>query len=508
MKRTRLLLFVTLLITFLALLSISSVTAQESTLVIWADGERAPLLVELGAQFTEEFGVAVEVVEKGLGAARDDLLNFGPAGEGPDILIAPHDHIGQHVANGAIVPIDLTGLEDMFLPTAINAFTYEGQVWGLPYAQENTALIRNVDLVPEAPATWQEVRTISEELQEQGIYGFLANDGDTYHEYPIISAFGGYIFGQNEDGTFNVDDIGLNSEGGLAAAEWLADMYADGLMVPNVDDDVLFQLFNEGQLAMFITGPWFTQSRLKEAAEAGINFSVDKIPGAEGITEVGSPFGGAQGFLISAFSENQLLAESFLFDFVATDEFMQALWDKGGRIPAWVNVDSSSDPLIAGFVAAGETTTFMPAIPEMGSVWASAGAALNLIATGADPVESMNTAVVQIQEAIAKAASGARSASLPGSHQSEAGCANDWDPTCEQTIMEPQGDGIFTLTLTLPAGDYEYKIAINEDWAENYGANGEPNGPNIALSLSAETEVTFTYDDNTHIVTDSVNDGS
>ena len=62
-----------------------------------------------------------------------------------------------------------------------------------------------------------------------------------------------------------------------------------------------------------------------------------------------------------------------------------------------------------------------------------------------------------------------------------------------------------TFTVTLPAGDYQYKVAINGSWDENYGAGGTANGDNIALSLAEETEVTFSYDDSTHLVTDSVN---
>ena len=78
----------------------------------------------------------------------------------------------------------------------------------MPYGIENVALIRNVDLVPEAPATWQEVTEISRELRESGDaeYGFLIQTGDAYHHYPIISAFGGYIFGTSEDGGYDVSE--------------------------------------------------------------------------------------------------------------------------------------------------------------------------------------------------------------------------------------------------------------------------------------------------------------
>lgn len=507
MKR-RVMLF-SLLVALSLVMAMAPVRAQDaSPLVIWADGERAPILTEIGAAFTEEFGVPVEVQEMGLGDARDQLLVAGPVGEGPDILIIPHDSIGLLVANGAIVPLDLTGMEEDFLPAALNLFTYADQLWGLPYALENIALVRNTDLVPDAPATWEEVRTISEDLQASGDaqYGFLLQTGDAYHNFPVISAFGGYIFGRNDDGTFNVGDIGLNSEGGLAAAEWLSGMYNDGLMVPNVDNDVIFSLFESGDLAMFMTGPWFSQ----RIADSGQPYAIGVIPGADGGMEHGAPFAGGQGFVISAFSDNQLLAETFLLDYLATADVMAELTSAGesgiyARFPAFVGIDTSSDPNIDGFLAAGENSIPMPAIPEMGSVWAAAGNALTLISTGDDPDVSMNDAVAQINDAIALSMSEAMIVGVPGSYQAAVGCPGDWDPACALTLMSDNGDGTYSLTVTIPAGDYEYKVALDGGWDTNYGADGVAGGDNIALSLSEETEVTFTFDTATNIITDSVN---
>jgi len=490
----------------LALGTLGSVLAQDdNTLLIWADNERAPLLESLSEQVEADLGIQLEVQVMGLGDARDQLLVAGPAGEGPDILVTAHDSIGQFVANGAIVPIELDEeFRAMFTETALNLFTYNGQLWGVPYATENVALIRNVDLVPEAPATWQEVRDVSEQIHEADAnkYGFVIQTGNTYHNFPITSAFGGYIFGQNEDGTFNTSDVGLASEGGLAAAEWLSNMYQDGLMPTNVTDDVVFDMFTNGDAAMFITGPWFS----KRIAETGVNFSIDPIPGAEDGMDVGAPFAGGQGFVISAFSDKQLLAETFLLDYVATTDFMQAIFDQGGRPSAFVDVDTSTDAAIEGFTAAGANAIPMPAIPEMNAVWASSDAALNLISTGEDPVESMNNAVTQIGEAIVVQQSGAtNSVTVAGSLQDEAGCAADWDPTCENTFLTDDGTGVWTGTFSLPAGEYEYKMALNADWAENYGADGARDGGNIPLVLTEDTDVTFTFDNNTKTITDSVN---
>jgi hypothetical protein len=72
--------------------------------------------------------------------------------------------------------------------------------------------------VPTPPTTFDEVKTMSADIKAAGTkYGFLRQVGDPYHFYPIQTAFGGYIFGQNADGSYNAEDLGLNSEGSVAA---------------------------------------------------------------------------------------------------------------------------------------------------------------------------------------------------------------------------------------------------------------------------------------------------
>lgn len=95
---------------------------------------------------------------------------------------------------------------------------------------------------------------------------------------------------------------------------------------------------------------------------------------------------------------------------------------------------------------------------------------------------------------------------IPGTIQSQVGCPGDWQPNCDKTylIYDSVGD-VWTATFDLPAGSYEYKVAINDSWAENYGLNGVRNGPNIPLSLSAPASVTFIYDHKTNWVADSQN---
>jgi glycosidase len=91
--------------------------------------------------------------------------------------------------------------------------------------------------------------------------------------------------------------------------------------------------------------------------------------------------------------------------------------------------------------------------------------------------------------------------SVPGTTNSEMGCAADWDPGCayDQLSLDAN-DKIWKGTWTLPAGTYSYKVAINKTWDENYGAGGVPNGANIDLTSNG-SPITFYYDHRTHYVT-------
>lgn len=93
------------------------------------------------------------------------------------------------------------------------------------------------------------------------------------------------------------------------------------------------------------------------------------------------------------------------------------------------------------------------------------------------------------------------SVTVVGSLNQAMGCAAIWEPTCPQAkmVLDP-ADKIWRLTVNLVAGQYEYKVALNGGWAENYGAGGKLDGPNIVLDHPGGP-VTFSYDNSTHLVT-------
>ena len=100
------------------------------------------------------------------------------------------------------------------------------------------------------------------------------------------------------------------------------------------------------------------------------------------------------------------------------------------------------------------------------------------------------------------------SVNLAGSLESEAtaGACGDWDPACAGAKFSAQPNDVYLFdAASIGAGSYEYKVAMGS-WDENYGANFEQNGPNIALTLGAARAVRFYYDHKTHYIADSARD--
>jgi len=92
---------------------------------------------------------------------------------------------------------------------------------------------------------------------------------------------------------------------------------------------------------------------------------------------------------------------------------------------------------------------------------------------------------------------------VPGSHNSEMGCPGDWQPDCADARLELRPGGVYAGTFRLPAGSYEYKVAVGGSWSENYGAGGVRDGANVPYVLDAEQDVTFVYDPVSHAFTSS-----
>ncbi|MGQ9601691.1 MAG: sugar ABC transporter substrate-binding protein [Candidatus Bipolaricaulia bacterium] len=411
--------FVVLLLGLVLLAGVFAVP-QQAQLVIWADDTRAPVLRDVGAAYTAATGVTVEVVEIAFGDLRGQFITAAPTGQGPDILIGAHDWVGELAANGLIEPFDpaLGGKANDFNPVGLEAFSYGGKLYGLPYGTENVALIYNKALVPNPPKTWCELLQIARGLTDPaaGRYGYIVQNPDPYHWFPMLSAAGGYIFGKNPDGSLNYCDIGLANDGAIYGATIFDKMIEEGLLPAGVNWDTMTGLFFGGNAGMVISGPWL----LGGAKRAGINYGVAPIPDlcccvCTCVYNLPcpvcppcfppKPFAGVQGFMVSAFSGNKTIAFDFLLKYIVTKETMLALYRRDPRPPAYLpalnDPEVQGNPDIAAFGEQAKLATPMPNIPQMSSVWSAWSDAQALIANQqAEPEAALQEAVTKIKAAL------------------------------------------------------------------------------------------------------------
>ncbi|HZK04854.1 MAG TPA: extracellular solute-binding protein [Actinomycetaceae bacterium] len=370
----------------------------EGQLVVWVDDDRQPYVQEAAEAFTEETGVPVELVIKNNEDIRADFAAQVPTGQGPDITVGAHDWIGEFTANGIVSPIQLGDTAADYNPAAIRAFTYNGQVYGVPYAVENLGLIRNVELAPEpAPATFDEMIASGQEIGAEFPFMIqIGETGDPYTMYPFQTSFGAPVFLQDADGAYTAE-LGMGGDEGRAFAQWLADQGAAGVLDTAFTYDIVVDQFSSGNVPYIVGGPWM----IADFTEAGVEVAVDPIPSAGGSEAI--PFMGVQGFYLSAQSLNPLQATDFLVNYIGSEETQLALYQAGNRTPANIAAAEATadNPVSAGFAAIAEQALPMPAIPEMGSVWSFWGVTEAQIVSGGDPVELWDKMISDIEGAIA-----------------------------------------------------------------------------------------------------------
>lgn len=373
---------------------------EGGNLTIWVDETREAAVKGAAKQFEEDTNSKVEVVLKNFDDIRTDFLAQVPSGKGPDMTVGAHDWLGEFITNGVVEPVQLGDTAADFEEVAVEAFTYEDQVYGLPYAIENIALIRNTDLAPEAPATWDEMLDMSKEagtdfpilIQSDG------EGGDPYTYYPLQTSFGAPVFTQNDDGSYS-SELAMGGDEGKEYAQFLAEQGKEGNLDIDTNYDIVVEQFSDGNSPFIIGGPWMLESF------GDLNLAIDNVPSAGG--EDAQPFTGVQGFYVNKNSENQILANTFLTGYIATKDVQVEIFEAGDRTPALTAAADEAvagDPIAAGFREVGENAVPMPSIPEMASVWTFWGNTEAAIISGKlDPVDGWEKMISDIQGAIDKA---------------------------------------------------------------------------------------------------------
>ncbi len=375
----------------------------DADLVIWTDPIKLEGVQAVADAFGEANGisVAVQAVSADL---QTNFVTANAAGNGPDVVVGAHDWIGNLVQNGAIEPLQLSP-EDLsgYSEKAVQATTYDGKLYGVPYGIEAIALYRNTDVAPDEPKTFDDAVDAGLAAVKAGKVDSALNLpvgelGDPYHMEPILTSMGGYIFSYNTGTGYDPNDVGIGKPGSIAAGDKIEELAKENVLRTSISGDNSIALFTEGKAAFLVSGPW----ALADVQASGINYAIQPVPGFAG-QKPAAPFMGAQSFMVASGAQNAAFAQEFVNSGVNNEEAMTTLFDDTKLPPAMTSVQQAvSDPDIAVFTDAANVAAPMPAIPAMAAVWGPLGKAYSAIVGGANPEKSMKSAGKTITAEIEK----------------------------------------------------------------------------------------------------------
>jgi arabinogalactan oligomer/maltooligosaccharide transport system substrate-binding protein len=371
------------------------------SLTIWADDKYSRAIRGSATQWGEQndVRVSVQTVSEDLQSV---FVTASQAGKGPDLVMGAHDWIGNLVQNGAIDPLQLTDdTRAAFNELAIDGVTFNGQIYGIPYAIENVVLFRNTELAPEAPATMEDLVATGKELKASGRASEImalpvGPNGDPYHLHPIYTSAGGYLFGTGPEGDYDPKDLGLSKPGAVDAFQKIRQLgeEGEGALKRSISPENVTSLFTGKKTAFLLSGPW----QLPDIKKSGVKYAISPIPPFKDGQEA-KPFVGVQAMYVASKGRFKTLAQEFATNYFIQPQVAMALYEADRRPPpltAAFQQVARTDPDMAKILEAGKNGEIMPAIPEMATVWDPLGKAEAATIGGAAPAPTVAAAAEAI----------------------------------------------------------------------------------------------------------------
>lgn len=331
--------------------------------------------------------VRVKLVQKTFPYASNEYKTAILGGQTIDVLRADNTWIPEYAGLGIIQPLNgMAPAQELsrFVPTALSAVTYQGQVYGLPSVMEVPALMYNKALLKEAgygrpPETMDELKIMAKALSGPERYGLYVTE-DSYFALPFVWAFGG--------DTVTADrKIEISSPASQQAFAFMRELRTEGASQPYTDFngwyDTMMHDFGEGKAAMVINGPWAVADLLKTGAFADPhNLGIAPIP--KGPAGQGSPIGG-HSLVINRYSGHP--KESYeLISFLTSEETQAGQSLSFQTLPTRTDVYEdprlASEFLLQSFKEQLSSARSQPMIPEGSKLYRDFTTNLNAMLLG------------------------------------------------------------------------------------------------------------------------------
>ncbi|MBZ0320220.1 MAG: ABC transporter substrate-binding protein [Anaerolineae bacterium] len=352
---------------------------------------------------------------------------------------APHIvqiyEIGSRLAldSGIFIPVgsvatedQLATLDDIIQPV-LNYYTFDDQVWSVPFNSSNPILYYNMEILEQAgveavPQTYSEVLAACDKIMAAGIESLEGCIGWSVNGWFVeqwVSEQGALLANNGNGRADRATEVELDSEAMLNIFTWwkeLADkdyyVYTGALE----DWDGSDALFTGQQVAFHITSTADLRNITDAATEAGFNAGTAYIPIPDGVERNGTVIGGASLWLTGDHPQAELeAAVDFMLFLGKTENGVD--WHKGtGYFPIRYSAIEALEA--EGWFDANPT--FMTAFDQLTSTIpneASAGAVIGIfqelrtiveqaaqsvIDGGADPAEALAAADDRADESMAE----------------------------------------------------------------------------------------------------------
>ena len=372
----------------------ASASGEAVTITAWHDNDEA-MMDALAAVVNEK--LAEENItlrfEKKSDVTGQIRLYGTDAANGPDMYLFAHDSLGGFAEMGILEPVGnliSADKEADLLPMTIEAASYKGEQYLMPVYYETLLFMYNKSLWKgEVPSTTEELYDYMVENTDAnaGTYALVNQHTNSYNVAPFINGFGGYIIDKDGNPGLNIQE----TKDAISYNKKFAALQADG------DYNTVTALFNEGNAAAIIGGPWLV-SGIKEAGiDLGIKSLCDfTLPNGDVMT----PYSGVQCLGVLKYAaESKKDAITRVLEVLAEPEAGITLAKEFNCAPAnsraYEDAEVAANEMILAMEKSAQKAVPMSNIPEMSVMW---GPAESLLAAVNKSGEDIDAAADQYQE--------------------------------------------------------------------------------------------------------------
>ena len=364
-------------IIFIGLL-LSNVWADSpKTLKVWhayRDAE-AHVLEDILKQYDKQHPeISLEVLPVAYDAYASKLVSAIPRNNGPDVFIYAHEKIGSWSEMGLIEPISIDVINSAQLSSiAIEAVLYNQTTYGAPLAVKSLVLYCNDDILSTPPIDTDALFSLAGELPT-GVIPLAYPATDAYFHMPWLFGFDGGFFDSKGNSTFE-------SSANAASLDFMKSMDTAGLLPKEPDAALSTHLFNNGQAAMTISGPWFLSS-----IDPSIRFSIHPLPVISATGKPAQPLLTVESAFISRFSTHKADALTLVEHLIGLESATRRALEAGQIVPnelAWDNPKIQDNPILSAFKSQMLNSVPTPNIPTMTAVWEPMARAVRRVHRGA-----------------------------------------------------------------------------------------------------------------------------